>query len=61
MDDKGQVSLEYMIIISILIGIAAMVSLVAGNFFGLKKSIVEINNNYKYNLDKMWEVKEGTI
>ena len=56
MDDRAQVSLEYMIIISILIGIAAMVSLLAGNFFGLKKSTIEINNNYKYNLDQMWEV-----
>ena len=56
MDDAGQVSLEYLIIISVLIGIAAMVSLMAGNFFGLKKSTIEINNNYKKNLDLMWEV-----
>jgi len=56
MDNKAQVSLEYLIIISILIGIAAMVSLLAGSFFGLKKSTIEINEGYKTNLDGMWKV-----
>lgn len=57
MDDKAQVSIEYMLILSVLIAIAAAVSLFATNLFGLKESTKEVNSGLKRNLDSMWLIK----
>ena len=47
MDDKAQVSLEYMIIITLLIGLAAFVAFIATNLFMTKQSIVDRGEVFK--------------
>ena len=58
MDNRAQVSLEYMLIISVLITIAALVSLFAANMFGVKDTILETNLGLKKNLDSMWFIEK---
>jgi len=41
MDNKGQVTIEYLIMVALGIGLAAVVLLVAANLFSMKEGVKE--------------------
>ena len=53
MDDKAQTSLEYLIIVTMLIIITAILGLLSSNLFSLKNATTNANTAIKDNLINM--------
>ena len=49
MDNRAQVSLEYLIIISVLLTMSAVVMIMALGTFGLKDSLRNVGSTFKEN------------
>lgn len=57
MDDKAQVSFEYLILIGVLIMISALVMVLSRHYFSASKSIKGTGKLYSNNTLEMLEVK----
>ena len=55
MDDKAQTSLEYLVIVTLLLVIAAVIGLLSANLYTIKEITEDANSDYTQKLIKMLE------